>query len=443
MILKNYDLRSRLQVQKAKQGYKLVKSFFGKYEEIPEDWSRKSLNEIGELSAGGTPSTFNKDYWDEGTIPWVSSGEVKNNRISDSEKKITESGLKNSAAKLFPTGTILVAITGFGMTRGRTSILEIDASTNQSVIGIISEDNIANNEFVWFALQKQYQTLRNFAQGTQQPGLNLDILKKFRLFLPNNVTVQHKIASILSNVDSLINQTQKIIEQTQRLKKGLMQKILTKGTEHKKLKKTKYGNIPENWEITDIGSVASVTKLAGFEYTKYIKLSDVGEIPVIRAQNVQMGKFIEENIKYISKEVSNLLPRSQLHGNEVLMTFIGQVGNVCLAPTDRKWHLAPNVAKITPRKVDQKYLCYFLQSHIGISNSLSWAKATVQSSLSMRTIRKIELFFPPYDEQIKIANILSRFDSYLEKQIQHKSKLENLKKGLMQKLLTGQIRVKV
>jgi len=207
--------------------FRKIKSFYGKYEEVPEDWSRKQLSELGDLSAGGTPSTFNEEYWKDGTIPWISSGEVKNNRIYDSEKKITNSGLKNSAAKRFPKGTVLVAITGFGTTRGKSSILEIEASTNQSVVGIIPKPKVIFSDFLWFALQNQYWTLRNFAQGTQQPGLNLDILEKFQIFLPNNITEQQKIASILSNVDSEIQIEQDHKSKLETLKNGLMQKLLT------------------------------------------------------------------------------------------------------------------------------------------------------------------------------------------------------------------------
>jgi len=150
--------------KKAKPEYKLVKSYFGKEIEIPITWNRLPLTELGKLNAGGTPSRFTKEFWDNGTIPWISSGEITNNRIQNSNERITKLGLKNSATKLFPAGTLLIAITGFGKTRGRSSLLEIDASTNQSIIGLQTNEKIAHNQFVWFFLQNQYSILRNFAQ---------------------------------------------------------------------------------------------------------------------------------------------------------------------------------------------------------------------------------------------------------------------------------------
>lgn len=143
--------------------------------------------------------------------------------------------------------------------------------------------------------------------------------------------------------------------------------------------------------------LAHVTKLAGFEYTKYIKkLRDVGENPVIRARNVRMNGFEETHIKYIPKEVSNFLKRSQINGNEILMTFIGAgIGDVCLAPSGRRWHLGPNVAKIETEGINREYLLFYLQSPFGLNNTLSWRKQTAQPSLSMETIRKIVVPLPP------------------------------------------------
>jgi type I restriction enzyme S subunit len=152
--------------------------------EIPENWTVVKLEQISELGAGGTPSRFVSEYWENGSISWLSSGEIRNNTIVDSNEKITQRGLSESAAKLFPKGTVLIAITGQGLTRGRTALLNIDSSTNQSVIGIICKPNIIYNIYLWYYLQKQYWNLRNLSQGSNQAGLNLNLLKTYRILLP-------------------------------------------------------------------------------------------------------------------------------------------------------------------------------------------------------------------------------------------------------------------
>ena len=172
--------------------------------------------------------------------------------------------------------------------------------------------------------------------------------------------------------------------------------------------------LPATWTTKEIGTVASVTKLAGFEYSKYIKLEETGDIPVIRAQNIQKGRFVDENIKYIPREVSDFLVRSQVKEHEVLMTYVGEVGNVCLAPRGR-WHLAPNVAKISPHGIDPLYLCYYLQSPIGQGNIKLHAKSTVQSNISMSSIRNVLVNIPPLEEQKRISLILSKADDLIQK----------------------------
>lgn len=201
--------------------------YFGMKIEIPEEWDIKPLGEIAKLSAGGTPSTSSKEYWENGTIPWLTSGEINFNRITSAEHKITKLGLDNSAAKIFPENTVLIALTGFGMTRGRSSYLEIKSATNQSVVGIIPKKEIVDSEYLWQYLMKQYQLVRSFAQGTQQPGLNLELLNEFKIIHPKDPEKGREIASILSNVDKKIEKEKQFKKQAQSYHRALMQKLLT------------------------------------------------------------------------------------------------------------------------------------------------------------------------------------------------------------------------
>ncbi|QMU30506.1 restriction endonuclease subunit S [Adhaeribacter radiodurans] len=203
-------------------------------------------------------------------------------------------------------------------------------------------------------------------------------------------------------------------------------------------------DIPESWTITNIEFLAFVTKLAGFEYTNYIKYEQSGEIPVVRAQNVQMGKFVEDNLVYIDKETSDFLERSQLHGRELLMVFIGAgTGNVCLAPNDKRWHLAPNVAKIDVDGISVEYLNYYLQSSIGFENAMSFVKATAQPSLSMETIRQIVVQLPPLEEQKEIVKkvdaLFSKADTIDTYYTGLKEKIDKLPNALLVKAFRGEL----
>lgn len=202
--------------------------------------------------------------------------------------------------------------------------------------------------------------------------------------------------------------------------------------------------LPDKWSVSNIDFLAYVTKLAGFEYTEYFKIKEEGEIPVVRAQNVQMGQFVDSNIIYIDTATSDFLERSQLHGREILMVFIGAgTGNVCLAPTNLRWHLAPNVAKIDPDFILPEYLCFYLQSSIGSSFTLSKMKATAQPSLSMGTIREIITIVPPLDEQKEIVrrvqSLLAVADRIEARYEALREKVEVLPQALLGKAFRGEL----
>jgi len=167
--------------------------------------------------------------------------------------------------------------------------------------------------------------------------------------------------------------------------------------------------VPTGWEWEKTERLCFVTKLAGFEYTKYINLSDFGEVPVIRAQNVRRDRIDGTNLKYIDLETSQSLTRSALTRPSILMTFIGAgIGDVAIFNKRRRWHLAPNVAKLEPfnfysENIDIRYLLHYLMSEVGRIEIFKHRKATAQPSLSMATIRDINVAIPPLGEQKRIV----------------------------------------
>ncbi len=432
-----------MQVQKPKQGYKKVKSLFGKHEEIPLEWELKTMREIADISAGGTPSRFRKEYWEDGTIPWLSSGEIRNNIISSSVEKITELGLSESAAKLFPKGTVLIAITGQGMTRGRTGLLDIESSTNQSVVGIIPNQNMFN-KFLWYYLQNQYWELRSISQGSNQGGLNLKILGDYPITLPSKIDEQQKIASILSNVDSLINQTQKIIDQTIQLKKGLMQKLLTRGIGHIKFKKTEFGEIPINWNLVELKDLVLTYRNGIYKPDKFYG----NGYPSIRMFNIVGGRIIKEKAPLLQVDEQELTDYGLLAGDIVINRvnsdyLVGKAGIVTddlgLATFESK-----NIrVRLDTKKCIPNFINIFFSTQDYFKQIRSFIKTAVaQVTINQDDLNQIRIKLPSLPEQQKIASILSNVDSQIQKHQDNKKKLETLKKGLMQKLLTGQIRVK-
>ncbi|MGU3814092.1 restriction endonuclease subunit S [Vibrio diabolicus] len=192
---------------------------------LPMHWSFLKLGSVAKVTSGGTPSRKKASFWENGTIPWITTGEVNFNCITNSSQKITDEGLKNSAAKMFPPDTILMAMYGQGQTRGRVAMLGIEASTNQACAAIICSKKL-NPHFCYHYLSSQYEKIRAIGNEGSQKNLNGQIIKDILIPCPN-LEEQEQIALVLSTIDEKITLLAKQKSETQQLKKGLMQKLLT------------------------------------------------------------------------------------------------------------------------------------------------------------------------------------------------------------------------
>lgn len=164
--------------------------------------------------------------------------------------------------------------------------------------------------------------------------------------------------------------------------------------------------IPSSWKWVSINEIAFVTKLAGFEYTKYManSIMPCGEVPIVRAKNIKPNSFRENENEFITMELSEQLSRCALDEKCVLMTFIGAgIGEVAVFDNVRRNHLAPNVAKIVPCVDINYFLMYYLMSAVGQIQVFQYMKQTAQPSLSMEVIRKVLVPLPPLAEQKRIV----------------------------------------
>ena len=180
-----------------------------------------ALKDLSDVISGGTRSRGKAEFWNNGTIPWVKTTELKNNVITDVDEYITEEGLVNSSAKLVPAGTILVAMYGQGKTRGMTAYLDIEASTNQACACILPSDKI-DSMFMWKYFELSYDKLRSLAQGAGQPNLNGNMIKNFKVLVPP-IEMQKSYVNFVNQVDKSKVKVQKALDETQKLFDSLMQ----------------------------------------------------------------------------------------------------------------------------------------------------------------------------------------------------------------------------
>jgi type I restriction enzyme S subunit len=190
--------------------------------EIPSDWKCLQIGSFSRTMAGGTPSTIRSDFWD-GDVPWINSGALKNLEIKSPSRFITKLGLQNSAAKLVPAGSAVIALTG--ATTGMVGLLTFECATNQSVVAVVP-NNSAISAYLFYFLMFARPHVLSFATGAAQPHINKGVVDRLLVPLPP-LPEQEKIAHLLSTVHRAIEAQERIIQTTTELKKALMHKLFT------------------------------------------------------------------------------------------------------------------------------------------------------------------------------------------------------------------------
>ena len=244
-----------------------------RFPEFTEEWETKKLGEISSVSSGGTPSRANPLYWD-GDIPWISTTLIDFNLIEKSEEYITQEGLENSSAKLFPIGTLLMAMYGQGKTRGKVAILNIEATTNQACGAIITNEEVLNSFFAFQNLVKRYDEIRDLSNQGSQENLSGGIIKGIKITFPK-LSEQIKITSFLSLIDERIQTQNKIIEQLETLIKGLSEKLFSQ--------EIRFKEFTDKWELKKLGDISTITtgssnredSMLNGEYTFFDRSQDI------------------------------------------------------------------------------------------------------------------------------------------------------------------------
>ena len=289
----------------------------------------------------------------------------------------------------------------------------------------------------------QFQRL---AQGLTRFGLEVSSIKNVLIAIPT-LAEQRKIAEIITTVDEAIEKTDAIIRETQQLKKGLMQKLFTEGIGHTRFKETKIGRVPEEWDVVTLGQILTSIQSG---VSRNLSPVDIG-VPVIRSTNIQGNRLVLNDLRYWywddpkGVDLSNYI----LDGGDILINFINsvaQIGKCCIfSGQARDFIFTTNIfrAKANNELVSNMYFLMFSQTATYQSQISSITKPAVnQASFTHGDFWKLKVPLPRKEEQDKITGILSAVDAKIETEEAYKSELEQLKKGLMQVLLTGKVRVK-
>ena len=398
-----------------------------------EQWKTKKLGDIAELYAGATPSTSVLEYWTEGTIPWMSSGEVHNGQIFETEKKITTLGYDRSSTKMVPANSVIVALAGQGKTRGSVAITRISLCTNQSLCSILPNETY-DSDYLYFYLKSQYETLRFISSGDgTRGGLNLQMLRDFLIPFPS-LEEQHIIALFLSSIDSFISSINEKVEQLKTHKKSLMQNLFphkgqtvpeyrfpefkgSKGWEGKRLgdifKRITNKNITNNQNVLTISAQYGLVSQYDY-FHKSVAASNLSNYYLLKK-----GDFAYNKSRSLGYPYGTIKPL-RLYDEGVVSTLY-----ICF--------------RIKGCDIVDTFFEYYFETELINEEigKIAQEGARNHGLLNISTddfFNKVVLLVPSPSEQKTIAECLSSIDKTIRLYSEKASQLEQHKKGLMQQL---------
>jgi type I restriction enzyme S subunit len=285
-----------------------------------------------------------------------------------------------------------------------------------------------------------YQWVKGMLRAGAQPNINGSEYSGLILPVPP-IKEQDGIVVILSSIDALVSKISEEIEKTEELKKGLMCQLLTCGIGHKKFKKTLFGKIPVEWCVVPLEQACEKIQ----DGTHFSPKSKSGPYMYITSKNIRMGRMDVSDVSGISEEEHRAIyKRSDVRKGDVLLTKDGaQAGNIAINTIEGEFSLLSSVAMIRPNLnvVCSEWIYQFYASEKGNKLVLSQIAGQAITRLTLEKIRNLTFVLPPLKEQEKIGEILSTIDQDIEKNNNSLKAITELKKGLMNMLLTGKIRV--
>jgi type I restriction enzyme, S subunit len=412
----------------------------------PQNWRLRSLDSLGKVLSGATPSTRVPEFWN-GDIAWITPADLSQQRapfISFTGRSISRKGLESCAATLAPKLNLVISSRA---PIGYIAIPKMDFSTNQGCKSLVLGEQ-QDALFHYYNLHFHVRKLKEKGEGTTFSEISKTTLGGIEVPVPESKLIQSKIGEILLSLDLHIGKVEALIAKYWRLKMGLMHDLLTRGIdEHGQVRSlsthqfTKYeiGNFPDSWAVVTIEKkLADIIDYRG----RTPKKVEAG-VPLITAKNVRDGFLSSEPREFIAADnYTEWMTRGIPSCGDVLFTTEAPMGNVARVP-DFEIALAQRVLTLVPnrKELDPDYLFWLLHWPRTRERIETLTTGSTVVGVKQSVFRKVLFQFPPLAEQQRIAEVLNSMALSLADKQKMLPKLSGLKTSLMQDLLTGRVPV--
>ena len=382
------------------------------------------------ICSGGTPKSTITEYYG-GNIPWLNTKEINFNRISETEKTITDEGLNNSSAKWIPAKSVIVAM--YGATAGKTAITQIPLTTNQACCNLTIDSAKADYRFVYYALYNDYTYLASLANGGAQQNLNAQQIKDFEIPFPS-LKEQKYIANILSSLDDKIELNRRINDNLEQQAQALFKSWFVdfEPFKDRKFVDSELGMIPEGWRVEELGNITnSITEKAG-NRTDVKVLSPVNTGELLLSEEYFTKQVYSKNLaKYI------MVAPNDFSYNPARIN-IGSIGmntfdfSGCVSPVyivfrcEKGYHHFFNIFKTTKNFKEEVN---------------TRAIGGVRQTLSYKDFSLIKIVYPPKEVVEQFNKIYSHIMTLIKKNVLENKRLHQTRDILLPKLMSGELKI--
>lgn len=389
---------------------------------IPKEWEVKRLGDIADITSGTTPLRANREYYNNGVIPWVKTTDLNNGTLYETEEKVSKEAVEKTSLKILPKGTVLVAMYGGFRQIGRTALLGIDATINQALSALMCKSSV-ESPFVlaWLNCRVNYWK-RLAASSRKDPNITGNEVAKLPILIPSKEE-QGCIVEVLGLWDTAIEKQSELIEKLKLRKRALMQQLLTG-------KKRLFGFSGE-WKDVKLGDVfdeRSETKRDDLPL-----LSITGDKGVIYQSDSDKRDISNDD----KSKYKRICPKDI--GYNTMRMWQGRS-----ALSELEGIVSPAYTIVTPREsVNVKFMSMLIQQPRVVYDFWTHSQGLVSDTLNCKypDFCQVKVRIPTKQEQTAIASVLVKADKEIELAKEKLASLQSQKRGLMQQLLTGKKRI--
>ena len=401
-----------------------------------------SLGKVCDLFTGGTPSKQKSEYFNNGKIKWLVSGDINQREIFECEGRITQEGMNNSNAKFLPLDSVLIALNGQGKTRGTVAMLRTNATCNQSLVAISPKDKAKfNTKFIFYVLDGMYREIRKLTgdSGNDRRGLNMRIIRDIEIPLLPLEQQQCIVAKLDKGFEKIQNIKTQITEKS-KLIIAIKESIISQYTKNDNNKTNLL------WKRSPLSDLCKKYKddIVDGPFGSNLKTKDFKDegVPVLKIQHVKQFEINYLNPTYISNQKYNELIRHSFKKGDIVLTKLGKpLGAASIVQEINEGIIVADLVRIRidPQKIDNEFLCFQLNSlHIRAEIN-SFTRGATRPRIKLDVIRTLKINYPLIQEQKNISKklnkLLKEVSNLIKTNEEIGNQLELLKLSILRNLL--------